>query len=90
VPDLDEAITLSAQHLTGREVDDEGTLLFRLTDGDEAVDLTHEIGDPEAAAAAMDRVAAGLRAHAERIRARVRLRSGEHGPWTGPVAWPRS
>jgi hypothetical protein len=67
---------LSAQHLAGEEiVDDDGVLKFWLCDDEDAVEIGHEFGDPEASA---DRIAAAGQAmiqHAERIRYRARMRS---------------
>lgn len=72
-----EAITaLTARHVTGETVEDDGELLFWIEDdGGAAVEIGHEIGDPEAAAQALLRLADGLREHAERIRYQHRTRT---------------
>lgn len=73
-PEIEAITTLTAQHVTGRTVEDDGELSFWVEDGGGvAVELTHEIGDPEAAARAVDDLANSLRLHAERIRGRNRV-----------------
>lgn len=68
-----EALTLSAQHLRAATVTiDEQMIALILTDGEEAVEISHEIGDPERAALHLLQVADELRAHAERIRRQAR------------------
>lgn len=74
--EIEAIVALSAQHVTGETVEDDGALSFWVEDGGGvAVELTHEIGDPEDAALALLQLADGLRAHAERIRYRHRLRA---------------
>ena len=74
-------VELSAQHLTGRTAeepdDDTGELrlYFYLGDEDSAVEISHEIGDPEEAARQLLAAAEAMRAHAELIRSRERLRT---------------
>lgn len=73
--EIEAIIALSAQHVTGKTVEDDGELMFWVEDGEAAVELTHEIGDQEAAALAMIQLADKLREHAERIRYRRRTRT---------------
>lgn len=66
---------LDAQHLVGEPVEEDGVLKFWLCDDEEAIEIGHEFGDPEASA---DRIAAAGRAmieHAEQIRYRARQRT---------------
>jgi hypothetical protein len=71
--DVDEAVELSSQALTGRTVTDEdGVESFEITDGEQAIVLTHEIGSPELAARRLNDLAHALNLHAERIRGRSR------------------
>lgn len=64
---------LSAQRVKGRTVtDDDGVEEFEITDGEGVVVLSHEVGDPEVAARAVDALANALHLHAERIRGRSR------------------
>lgn len=74
-PEIEAIIGLSAQHVTGQTVEDDGELMFWVEDGESAVELTHEIGDPEVAAQALLRLADKLREHAERIQYRRGTRS---------------
>lgn len=65
---------LSAQRVKGQTVTDEdGVEEFEISDGEDVVVLSHEVGDPEAAARALDDLANALRLHAERIRGRNRV-----------------
>jgi len=72
---------LSAQHLFGETVEevDEDTgeklLSLHLGDDEEAVRITHEFGSPEEAAGRLLATAEAMRAHAERIRYRERMRT---------------
>jgi hypothetical protein len=68
-PDIGETLTLSAQHLRAASVslDAHTTALF-LTDGEESVEISHEIGSPEVAAARLAEVGRAMLAHAEAIR----------------------
>lgn len=74
-------IELSAQHLSGSSVDEpdedtgERVLFFHLGDEECAVEIRHEVGDPELAAIRLLAAAEELRKHAERIRYRERLRT---------------
>lgn len=81
-PGSDTALAdLSAQHVTGTSVDEEDAdtgerrFYFRLGDDERAVNITHDIGDPADAALRLDQLALALRAHAERLRYRVRSRT---------------
>lgn len=71
--EIEAIIALSAQHVTGETTEDDGQLMFWIEDGESAVELTHEIGDPEVSARALLQLADKLREHAERIRRRHRL-----------------
>lgn len=72
--DLDELVDLSAQRVRGKTiVDDDGVEEFEITDGEGIAVLSHEVGDPETAARALDDLANSLRLHAERIRGRNRV-----------------
>ncbi len=71
-PEVESITSLSAQNLTGETVEEDGELLFWIEDGEAAVELTHEIGDPELAAARLMELANALHLHAERIRGRNR------------------
>lgn len=74
--EIEAIVTLTARRVIGKTDEDDGQLSFWVEDGGGvAVELTHEIGDPEAAAVALLQLADGLRAHAERIRYRHRLRA---------------
>lgn len=67
------AAELSAQHVVGQQVvDEDGVVSFEICDDDTAIELSHEIGDPEAAARALDQLATGIHAHAEWIRSKSR------------------
>lgn len=74
-------IELSAQHLSGRSVDEvdkdtgERESYFYLGDEESAVEIMHEIGDPEMAAIRLLAAAEEMRKHAEHIRYRERLRT---------------
>lgn len=71
--ELDVAVELSAQALTGRTVvDDEGVESFEISDGQDLVVLSHEFGSPELAARHLTELANALHLHAERIRGRSR------------------
>lgn len=71
--DLDQSVLMSAQTITGRtHVDEDGTESFVLDDGEEQVEVSHEVGDPDTAARALDALAKALTLHAERIRGRNR------------------
>lgn len=71
-PDADEPVTLSAQHLTGKTTNvGEGVYVLRLGDGEQAVDITHEIGDPQIAAMRLEALVIAVREHAYRIRMRA-------------------
>ena len=70
---VDEAVELSAQAVTGRTVvDEDGVECFELGDGEERVRITHEIGNPELAARRIAELAHALHLHAERIRGKSR------------------
>lgn len=72
--EIEAIATLAAQHVTGRTDEDDGELSFWIEDGGGvAVELAHEIGDPETAAQALLQLADKLREHAEQIRYRRRL-----------------
>ena len=72
--DVDEAVELSAQAMAGRTVEDEdGVEAFEIGDGEERVRITHEIGNPELAAAQITALGHALILHAERIRGRNRV-----------------
>lgn len=71
-PEIETITALTAQHVTGKTVEDDGELMFWVEDGEAAVELTHEIGDPELAARRIDELAHALHLHAERIRGRSR------------------
>jgi hypothetical protein len=71
--ELDEAVELSAQAVAGRTVaDEDGVESFEISDGEERVRITHEIGNPEAAARRLTELAHAAVLHAERIRGRNR------------------
>lgn len=72
-PGVTQIVALSTQHLTAETAEDDGELLLWIEDGATAVELVHEVGDPEAAAQALDRLAVKVREHAERIRYRHRM-----------------
>jgi hypothetical protein len=77
--EVEAIVTLSAQHVTGRTVEDDDELRFWVEDGGGvAVELTHEIGDPERAATELLRFAEDVRRHALRIRRHARQSQG----WT--------
>lgn len=67
------ATGLSAQHLVG-EVDenDDGSFVFCISDDEELVEISHEIGDAELAARKVDELADRLKLYAERIRGSAR------------------
>lgn len=92
-PDAIESLTsMSAQHVTGKSTeDDEGVLVFWLEDGEDAVEIRHEVGSRVDAARALLRLADAVRAHVERIApgASTHPQPWLHGPLTGPVPWPR-
>jgi len=69
------ATTLAAQHLSGETVEEDGEITFWLCDEEDAVELNHEIGDPEKAAERLEATARAMLEHAERIRYRVRMRT---------------
>jgi hypothetical protein len=72
--DVEAITTLTAQHVVGRTVEDDGELSFWVEDGGgTAVELTHEIGNPELAARRITELANALHLHAERIRGRNRV-----------------
>jgi hypothetical protein len=72
-PEIEAIVTLSAQHVTGRTVEDDDELRFWIEDGGGvAVELTHEIGDPERAATQLLALAEAARRHALRIRRQAR------------------
>jgi hypothetical protein len=74
--EIDAITALSARHVTGKTVEDDGELAYWIEDGGpQAVEISHEIGDPEESAQALIRLADGLREHAERIRSRHRTRT---------------
>lgn len=77
-----EAVALSAQHIIGESAEEDGVLSFWLTDEEEVVEISHEIGDPDAAAAALFKLADKIRAHAEDIRARGYGRRMRTQGWT--------
>lgn len=71
--EIDAITTLSAQGVAGETVEEDGELTFWIEDGGGvAVELTHEIGDPELAARRITELANALHLHAERIRGRNR------------------
>ena len=77
--EIDAITTLSAQHVTGRTDVDDGEMRFWIEDGGGiAVELTHEIGDPERAATQLLAFAEEVRRHALRIRRAARQSQG----WT--------
>lgn len=71
-PEIESITGLSAQNITGESVEDDGELMFWIEDGEAAVELTHEIGDPELAARRLTDLGHALILHAERIRGRHR------------------
>ncbi|GAA3283831.1 hypothetical protein Dvina_01455 [Dactylosporangium vinaceum] len=66
--EADEALTLSAQNLQAAPVLIEGVWLLHLSDGEQSVEITPEIGDPSAAAMALDDLAMAAGQAAEQIR----------------------
>jgi hypothetical protein len=82
--DVEEAVALSAQHVAGEPIEEDGELIaFRLSDGDSlVVDLEHEIGDPDAAAQALLKLADKLRAHAADLLERGYGRRVRTSGWT--------
>ena len=71
--EIESITSLTAQHVAGQTVEDDGQIAFWIEDGGgSAVELTHEMGDPEAAARRVDELANALHLHAERIRGRHR------------------
>lgn len=73
--EIDAITALAARHITGKTVDDD-ELMYWIEDGGPcAVQISHDIGNPEDAARALDRLADGLREHAERIRYQHRMRN---------------
>jgi hypothetical protein len=68
-----EVLTLSAQRLRAASVsvDAHTTALF-LTDGEDAVEISHEIGRPEAAATRLAEAGRAMLAHAEAVRRAAR------------------
>lgn len=73
--DPETIATLAARHLVVDDVDEDGEHFLWIEDGATAVMVTHDIGDPEAAAQALIRLADTARAHAEQIRYRHRMRT---------------
>lgn len=68
-----EVVPLSAQHLLGEtEEAEDGGLVFCISDEEQLIEISHEIGDPELAAKKLTEVANALHLHAERIRGAVR------------------
>jgi hypothetical protein len=77
--EIEAIVTLAAQHVVGRTIEDDGQLSFWIEDGGgTAVDFGHEIGDPERAATQVLALAEELRRHALRIRRQARQAQG----WT--------
>ncbi len=75
-PEAQVVTALSAQHLVGEPVEDEdGVLKFWLCDDEDAVEIGHEFGDPEASAARIAAAGQAMIEHAERIRYRARMRT---------------
>jgi hypothetical protein len=72
-PEVESITSLSAQNITGKTVDDDGELLFWIEDGEAAVEVSHEIGDPEVAARRLTDLGQAMILHAERIRGRNRV-----------------
>lgn len=88
-PDAIELLAeLTARHVAAcsTESDDRGLSLW-IDDGETAVDIRHDIGDQLEAAQALRKLATVILAHADLIESREQAR--QHGPLTGPVAWPR-
>lgn len=70
---LDEALTLSAQHLRAATVTvDEQTTALILSDGEDVVVVSHEIGRPELAADRLAEAGRAMVAYAEQIRRAAR------------------
>lgn len=70
--ELDEAVTLSAQAVSGQTVEEEGVEFFEISDGEGVVLLSHEVGNQELAARRLTDLAHAIILHAERIRGRHR------------------
>lgn len=68
--ETDEPLTLSAQHLTAATAAIDGVHVLRLSDGEQTVDISHEIGDPVIAAMRLEQLINAAREHAYRIRMR--------------------
>lgn len=70
----DEALTLSAQHLEAESRQEDGVWILRLGDGEQAVEITAEIGDPRTAAERFEELAQVAARHAAYVRLRSRVR----------------
>jgi hypothetical protein len=70
----DEALTLSAQHLEAQSHEEDGVWVLRLGDGEQAVEITAEIGDPRVAADRFEELARVASRHAAHVRLRSRVR----------------
>jgi hypothetical protein len=66
--EIDEAVTLSAQHLFARSEYTDGIPVLILSDEVDTVVVSGEIGRPEVAIIALEQVAATILAHAQRLR----------------------
>jgi hypothetical protein len=70
----DEAVTLSAQYLEAQPTRVDGMWILRLSDGEQTVEITPEIGDPDVAARHLDALAMAAGQCAEQIRRYGRAR----------------
>jgi hypothetical protein len=88
-PEIEDRAELSAQHLIGETLVEDGVLVFRIHDGEQSVEISHEIGDANEAARRVAELGNALHRHAETIRYRAGLRMAarEHGPLNGPGPW---
>jgi hypothetical protein len=74
-PKVQVVTTLSAQHLAGETVEEDGVLSFWMLDDEDAAEISHEFGDPEESAKRIEATGRAMIEHAERIRYRARMRS---------------
>ena len=81
-----EVAQLSAQYIGGEPVtDDDGTELFFVTDGENGVEINHEVGDLAVAGQRVIELSNALRAYGQHLMAQAH--AYQHGPHTGPGAF---
>lgn len=66
--DRGEALTLSGQHLRATSELEDGVWIFWVEDGAQGVEVTTDIGDPEAVARNLEQLARVATEHASRVR----------------------